>query len=62
MYSEADGGDVSINPTNLPRKFAPRVNMDKSIIDKGNNSYDETQHSDGKVSPVAMFMYCFDVT
>lgn len=50
IFSEADGGgDSFITPQNLPRKFA-RPGVDRSVIDKGDHdSYDEVQHSDGKV-------------
>ena len=50
IYSEAD--DVSVHqPTNMPRKTAgaSKLGVDRSLIDKGDNDYDETQHSDGKV-------------
>ena len=50
MYSE--NGETSVHmPSNLPRKLASKMGVDKSIIDKGNDtSYEEMQHSDGKVS------------
>ncbi|XP_053374954.1 centromere protein J-like isoform X2 [Mercenaria mercenaria] len=49
IYSETDGDGLSA-PVNMPRKFAPRPGVDKSVIDKGDNDeYDEIQHSDGKV-------------
>ena len=35
---------------NVPRKTANnKYSVDRSMIDKGNNGYDEFQHSDGKV-------------
>ena len=35
----------------MPRKTAgvSKLGVDRSLIDKGDNDYEETQHSDGKV-------------
>lgn len=52
MVKEEDG-EVSIHdPTNLPRKLATRPSVDKSVIDKGDQQYDENQHNDGKVERI----------
>ena len=51
IYSETDGETSIQAPANIPRKLATasRLGVDKSIIDKGDNDFEETQHSDGKV-------------
>ncbi|KAL3857926.1 hypothetical protein ACJMK2_012551 [Sinanodonta woodiana] len=46
LYSETDG---SVMGGNMPRKSASRISLDKSAIDKGDGSYEETQHPDGKI-------------
>ena len=51
IYSETDAETSVQAPANIPRKLATtsKLGVDKSIIDKGDNDYEETQHSDGKV-------------
>ena len=51
IYSETDGETSVLAPANIPRKTAAttKLGVDRSIIDKGDNDYEETQHSDGKV-------------
>lgn len=51
MYSETDVETSVHQPGSIPRKTAAatKFGVDRSLIDKGDNDYDETQHSDGKV-------------